>query len=378
MRTWSLILLALALVASSTVAYRFHRESSSLSSEIAALEEETEGLASEIATLKGETEELSSEIATLKGETEELSSEIAAKEAAARRAVVAALEIGATPEAIAATIPGLITDDLGRMVFIEDIPQRILSLAPSVTEILFALGLGDKVVGVTDYCDYPEEAKAKPKVGAPFPGFSLETIVDLEPQLVLSVAGTVLTQLENVGLTVVVLQPKDLSGVLRDIALVGGITGKEEEATALIDSMKERIVNIAVRAATVTEKPTVFYEIDASWNENNPWTAGSNTFQGDLIDLAGGRNIAAGRSGWYELSMEEILDADPDLIILEDYQFGVTPESVANRFTWKGLTAVKEGKVYPITDASLTSRQGPRIVDGLEEIARIIHPELFE
>ena len=368
MRKIVLILLALALVssvvASSVLAYHFKHEGDKLSSEISALEKETNELASEIAALKEETEGLSSEIAD--------------KEAAARRAIIAALEIGTTPEAIAAAIPGFITDDVGRMVFIESAPERIVSLAPSCTEILFALGLGNKVVGVTNYCDYPEEALAKPEVGTAFPGFSIEKIVSLEPQLVLSIAGTVITQLENVGLTVIVLQPEGISGVLKDIALVGGITNKEEEATALLDMMKERIVDITVRAAAVVEKPAVFYEVDASWNENKPWTTGSNTFQDDLINLAGGRNIAAGRSGWYEISIEEILDTDPDLIILEDYQYGVTPESVANRSAWKGLTAVKGGEIYPIIDPNLTCRQGPRIVDGLEEIARIIHPELFE
>ena len=271
-----------------------------------------------------------------------------------------------------------IIDDSGRPVYIEKIPQRIVSLAPSITEILFALDLGDRVFGVTDYCDYPEEAKTKPKVGAPFPGLSIEDIVVLEPDLILSVAGTVVGQLESIGLTVVVLQPRNIAGIYGDIEMVGKITGRGKEAEEIVNNMKDRIDAVVAKTAAIAQKPTVFYEVDASWNENKPWTVGFNTFQDDLINLAGGRNIATGRSGWYETSIEEILDADPDLIILEDYQYGVTPEGVADRSAWQGLTAVKEGKVYPIIDPNLTSRQGPRIVDGLEEIARIIHPELFE
>jgi iron complex transport system substrate-binding protein len=276
------------------------------------------------------------------------------------------------------TATATIVDDLGRPVNIEDVPQRIVSLAPSITEILFALDLGDRVVGVTDYCDYPEEAEAKPKVGAPFPGFSIEDIVKLEPSLVLSIAGAVISELENVGLTVVVLQPRDFAGIYRDIEIVGEITGKVKEAEEIVNDMKDRVDAVVAKTVKITEKPTVFYEVDASWDVNKPWTVGYNTFQDDLINLAGGKNMAAGRSGWYEISIEEILAADPDLIILEDYQFGVTPDDVANRSVWHELTAVGEGKVYPIIDPNLTSRQGPRIVDGLEEIARIIHPELFE
>ena len=271
-----------------------------------------------------------------------------------------------------------IIDDLGRPLYIESVPQRIVSLAPSCTEILFALGLGDKVVGVTNYCDYPEEAKEKPKVGAPFPGFSLETIITLEPDLVFSIAGTIVGQLEDAGLMVVVLQPRDIPGVFRDIELVGEITGKEKEAKQLIGDLKERVNSIAEKTSRVSYRPTVFYEVDASLNENKPYTAGYGTFQDDLINLAGGRNIARGRSGWYEMSIEEVLNANPDIIILEDYPYGVTPEVVATRTAWRELTAVKEGKIYPVEDPNLTCRPGPRIVNGLEEIAKILHPGLFE
>ncbi|MBM4444944.1 MAG: ABC transporter substrate-binding protein [Chloroflexi bacterium] len=272
----------------------------------------------------------------------------------------------------------LVVDDLGRPVHIDDSAESIVSLGPSITEILFALGLAERVVGVTDYCDYPAEAQTIAKVGAPFPGFSAETILDLEPDLVLSLAGTVVRQLENAGVKVVVLNPTDIHDIYRDIELVGQLTGTEKEAAALVDSMKERVAAVVARTGAAAAKPTVFYEVDASWNENKPWTAGYGTFQDSLINLAGGTSIAAGRSGWYEMSAEEILEADPEIIILEDYQFGVTPEAVAARSAWGELAAVTSGRVYAVEDPNLTCRPGPRIVDGLEMLARMIHPELFE
>ena len=276
------------------------------------------------------------------------------------------------------TLSATIIDDLGRPISIKEIPERIVSLAPSATEILYALELGDYIVAVTDYCDYPDEAKDKPKAGAPFPGFDIEGIVAHEPDVVFSIAGTVVDKLENVGLTVVVLQARDIDGIYKDIEIVGRITDKNKEASELVNDMKERVDAIAVKTVEAINKPTVFYEIDASWNENKPWTVGHGTFQDDIINLAGGRNIASGRQGWFELSIEEILDADPDIIILEDYQYGITPEIVIGRSSWHGLTAVQEENIYTIADPNLTSRPGPRIVDGLEQIARNIHPELFE
>ncbi len=272
---------------------------------------------------------------------------------------------------------GVLIDDLGRPIPVSDPAQTLVSLGPSITEILFDLGLGDRVVGVTDYCDYPQAARSKDKVGAPFPGFSVETILDLQPDLVLSLAGAIVQQLEDRGLTVAVLHPTSIQNIYWDIALVGQLTGKETEAAQLVESMQARVDAVVARTSTAAETPTVFYEVDGSWNENKPWTAGYGTFQDSLINLAGGISIAAARSGWYEMSIEEILDADPDIIILEDFQFGVTPETVASRSAWAGLKAVAEGDMHPVEDPNLTSRPGPRIVDGLEMLAKMIHPELF-
>ena len=254
-----------------------------------------------------------------------------------------------------------------------------MSLGPSITEMLFALDLGDRVVATDDYSDYPDEAAALAKVGAPWPGFNTETILDQEPDLILSSTGAVVQQLEPYGVPVFVVQPTNIAGVFDDILKIGDITGKEKEARALVDSLQARVDAVTARTdgLATDQRPTVFYEVDAT-DSTRPYTAGSGTFQDELIGLAGGRNIANDTSGWYQITVEKIVDADPDMIVLEDYQYGVSVESVGARSAaWAGLSAVKDGKVYPIEDPDLTSRYGPRIVDGLEALARMIHPELF-
>lgn len=272
-----------------------------------------------------------------------------------------------------------LTDDQGREVSVPNNPKRIVSLGAPITEILFALDAGDRVVGTDDYSDYPEAAKSVAKVGAPWPGFSTETILDQEPDLILSYAGTIVQQLEPYGVPVFVVQPTDIEGIYEDIRLIGRICGKKKQASDLVNSLIARVDAVTAKTGSLTdeERPTIFYEVDAT-DPTSPYTVGSGTFQNELIGLAGGKNIAATQSGWYAISLEELVDADPDMIILEDYQYGVSPESVGTRSAaWAGLSAVKSGQVYPIENADLTSRYGPRIVEGLEMLASTIHPDLF-
>ena len=291
-----------------------------------------------------------------------------------------------TPVSTPTPTPGpiTITDDLNRTVTVAEIPQRIVSLSPSNTEILFALDLGDKVVGVTDFCDYPEELLAKidageiQRVGAPWPSFSLETIVSLDPDLAFAIGETVpdyVNDLEGLGIPVVILQPHDIDDILHDIELVGEITGKETEADELIDEMEAHMVSTCTITASTNTTPSVFYELDA-YNPALPWTAGSGTFVDILITLAAGENIASAVEGWTEFSIEELITSDPDMIILGDYPW-VSPEDVMAREGWGTLRAIQNGSIYPI-NVDLVSRAGPRIFDGLEELAKIIHPELFE
>lgn len=273
-----------------------------------------------------------------------------------------------------ATVGITITDDLGRTVHVNGIPQRIVSLSPATTEILFVLDQGDKVAGVTNQCDYPEGALAKPKVGDYWDP-SVEQLVGLEPDLVLTEAYKpgLVSELEGVGLTVAVIQPRDIDGILHDILVIGQITGTEERAQALVASMEERMQVVASKVENVS-RPGVFYEGDCSYGI---WTAGSGTFQDELITLAGGRNVGAIKEGYYEISSEVLIWTNDaiDLIVWGDMG-GVSPDDIEGVLPWNGLTTVQTGKVY-VVDPDIVNRPGPRIVDCLEEFARVIHPELF-
>ncbi len=270
-----------------------------------------------------------------------------------------------------------ITDDLGRTVYINGIPQRIVSHVPSITETIFALGLGEEVVGVSDYCDYPEEAKLKPSIGNYF-NPSIENIVALDPDLVLTDGKSEsIKQLDSVGLTYMVLDPKDIEGIFRGIELRGKVTGTEKKAEELIKNMQKRISYIIARVEDAP-RPRVFYIIDAI-DLNNPWTAGPGSFIDSLITMAGGENVGAKALGtWAQFSVEQIVSSDPEITILpaKHGTSFTSPEMLREHPAWREITAVKQDRIYFI-DGDLVDRTGPRIVDGLEEIARIIHPELF-
>jgi iron complex transport system substrate-binding protein len=275
-------------------------------------------------------------------------------------------------------LPVTFTDDMGRQVTIEQIPKRIISHVPAITEILFALGLGDKVVGVSDYCDYPEEAKLKPSVGNYF-NPSIEKIVALEPDLVLTDGHSEsIKQLDSLGITYVVIDPKDFDGIFRDFELLGKITGSEKEANKLVEDMQERMSYVMTRVEGAP-RPKVFYIIDAT-DLNNPWTAGPGSFIDSLITMAGGENIGAkAGSAWVQMSIEEVVNSDPDIIILPAHHGTAftSSEALEQHPAWQEITAVKQGRIFTIDD-DLVSRYGPRIILGLEEMAKIIHPELFE
>lgn len=281
---------------------------------------------------------------------------------------------------VAVPKPVSVVDDAGRTVEIARTPQRFVSLAPSNTEILFALGLDDKVVGVTDFCDYPEEAKAIEKVGGIEP--NLEKIVALNPDLVLAIGGSPAqvekaTEMEKLGLTVLVLEPGDIEGIMANIELVGKAAGAEKEASELVTEMRKRFDDITARVKGAESRPKVFFELDAT-DPSKPYTPGPGSFIDALISLAGGSNVGAGaKMQWAQLSTEEIIAQDAEVIVLGDANYGVTAEMVKERPGWSVITAVKNAAIYPIDDV-LVSRPGPRIIDGLEALTRIIHPELFE
>ena len=272
---------------------------------------------------------------------------------------------------------GGVVDDLGRSVSIVKEPQRIISLAPSNTEILFSLGLGDKVVGVTDYCNYPPEALNKTKIG----GFStpdIEKIVALQPDLILAAdihKEETIPALEGHGLTVFALAPKDLDGILKDIRMVGKITGKEKEANELAARMGSRIKAITDKTEKLREKTNVLYIV---WHDPL-YSAGLGTLEQELIDKAGGKNIFQDITEYQAVDLERVIARNPEVIIActghgEDRD---KPFRWANTEARLGVIgARKNHRVYQI-DADVAFRAGPRIVDALEWFAYFIHPELF-
>ena len=266
---------------------------------------------------------------------------------------------------------GTFVDDLGRPVTIEGIPQRIISLAPSNTEILFALGLGERVVGVTDYCDYPPEALDKEKIGG-YDTPAIEKIVALNPDLILAAHGIpidVINTLEGLGLTLFGIESTDLDDLLNDIRTVGKITGKEEEANALTSEMGSRIAAVTDATLELEARPRVTYIV---WHDPL-WTAGSGTFIHELIEKAGGVNICQDITGYATISIEEVVARNPEVIIASELSY----EWARNETLLENTEARQNNRIYQ-GDDDLVQRPGPRLVTGLEWFAHFIHPEIFE
>lgn len=275
-----------------------------------------------------------------------------------------------------------IEDGLGRMVSITLPVQKIISLAPSNTEILFAIGAGDQLIGRDSVSNYPEQALEIADIGGGWGDLDTETILTMEPDLVLAAGLTAPEQiqtLESLDLTVfVVPNPTDLEGMFENLRIVAQITGHEQDADSLIADFAARVAAVEEAVAEVEERPTIFYELDAT-DPNAPWTPGPGTFHDTLIAQAGGVNIGGVlESAWAQINLEELIQQDPDIILLGDnFYGGVTPEIVAARAGWDGLSAVQNEQVYIFND-DIISRPGPRLVEGLEELAKFLHPELFE
>lgn len=271
------------------------------------------------------------------------------------------------------------TDGLGREVVLPGPAQRVVSVAPSNTEILFAIGAGAQVVGRDEFSDYPAEAASLSSIGGSMGEFSAEAIVALEPDLVLAAeinTPELVKQLEDLGLTVYYLSnPTTLEEMYVNLEIVGQLTG--HDVSALVESLKERVAAVDEKIAPLSFRPNVFYEIDAT-DPTKPWTYGPGTFGDLLIERAGGFNIASSAADPYpQWSLEQIVVANPSVIVLGDAMWGVTPESVKERAGWESIVAVQDGNIFPIDD-NLISRPGPRLVDGLEALAKILHPGAFE
>jgi len=268
--------------------------------------------------------------------------------------------------------PLTITDFLEREITIEKAPERIVSLAPSTTEILFALGAGEKVVGVTDYDDYPEEVKKLPKVGG-FKGPNMEAIAAQNPDIVFasSLSGkSSMEALENLGIPVVVLEAKGIQEIYKSIEILGRITGTAAEGEKLFNEMKSKLDTIKEKVSGLS-KPKVFYIVDLNGN----YTAGKGTFIDELINLAGGLNVAGEAEGWVQYSVEKIVEQNPDIIITAPHAGDIN--SIKTATGYKETEAVKNDRVFVVSDDNIISRASYRIVQGLEEIAKYLHPEAF-
>jgi len=276
--------------------------------------------------------------------------------------------------------PLTITDQEGRTVTINSVPQKIISLSPGITECLFALGLDDRIAGVTEYCDYPEEALDKPKVGG-FSTVDIEKVTEIGPDLILAGdihMAEIVPALEALNLTVVILEPKSLNDVMEALEIIGNVADVEEVATSIVEDMKLRIKAITDQTSILSDeqKPRVFYIL---WH-NPLMSVGTDTRIHELIVMAGGINIAAELGlGYPTISIEAVIAADPQVIIAgaghgsganATYLFAKEDEFLAD------VSARVNGRVYGLL-ADLVSRPSPRLVDGLELMAKIIHPEIF-
>ena len=263
-----------------------------------------------------------------------------------------------------------IIDGAGRVVTIVGTPQRIVSIASAATETLYAIGCGDKIVGVDKYSDYPPEAQEKTKVGSGSQ-LDVETTLGLEPDLVISwwFSRDAIKALEDKGLTVLAINPKSVDGVLDTIRMLGLVTGHLDEAESLIAEMKARIDEVKARMKDIPkeDRPLVYYELTTPMK-----TTGPGTFTNELIFMAGGINIAAGEPIRYPvLSEEYIIEQSPDVIVV--VSGGVSVEEIKGREGWQNIKAVLNDRVYTIDTHLVTSN--PRIVEGLEQFARWFHPE---
>lgn len=276
--------------------------------------------------------------------------------------------------------PVTVTDDYGFETQIQNEPQKIVSLSPTGTEILFALDLGDKIVGNTDYCYYPEEAKNKTKVGG-YTTISVEKITSLNPDLIIA---TGLNGEENVnhlrqlGFKVIVIDQNTIADVYKSIDTVGKASGKDAEAAALIKDMQNKIASITDKLKNVEKRPTVMHAMDV-----DPfWISGNNTFQNELIALAGGQNAFADVESWATITLEKLIVVNPDIILTDPGadMINTGKNTLRDSFFEDGrlasISAVKNNDVY-VVDSDIFDRGGPRLVLALENVAKIIHPEIF-
>ena len=271
----------------------------------------------------------------------------------------------------------LYVDGLGREITLDGPAVSVVSLAPSNTEILYAIGAGDLIVGRDDFSDYPAEVLDVTSIGG-YSEYNFEQLVSLQPDLVLAAeinANEDIKAIEDLGINVYYISnPLDFEGLYENLRVVGLLTGHSTEAETLIEKLTAEVELIDTVTAGISETPLVFYEIDAT-DPAKPWTVGAGTYHDMLISRAKGVNLGSQLEGMYpQVSQEELIVQNPEIILLSDSMWGVTAESVAERPGWEAVSAVVNERVLPF-DGNLLDRPGPRLVEGYAELVRLIHPE---
>lgn len=265
-------------------------------------------------------------------------------------------------------------------------PERIISVAPSCTEILFAIGAGDKVVGVTEYCDYPYDfaewlAEGNMTSVGDFTTPNLEVITSLDPDLILASGGVQTESVDTLrtrGYKVLVLDPTSVDGILRNIELVGNATGKRTEATELVNDLNNRINAVGEKVGNAA-KPKVYYEV--YYETTSSWTIGALAWQSELIEKAGGTNVFEDQQmDYYQYQVEALIARNPDIIVLPASGMGTgeqaSSDAVKTRPGWDTTNAVQNDRIYQI-NSNIIERSGPRVVEAIEQLSEFFHPELF-
>jgi iron complex transport system substrate-binding protein len=277
--------------------------------------------------------------------------------------------------------PIVVVDDLGVEIELTEPAQSIISISPSLTEILYGVGAGDRLVGRDSNSTYPEAALEAEDLGAMWEGIPVESILAMEPDIILAgeiFSSEAIQELRDLGLVVYWQKnPDDFEGLYQNIKDISILTGTEDEADALIKTLREKVDALDKNLANVEVMPLVFYELDAS-DPANPYTAGAGTFISFVISRSKGQNLGDRLEGEYaQISSEALVAENPDFILLADALYGVTPESVADRAGWGDIKAVINENIYPF-DPFILSVPGPRLITGFEEVSKILHPEIFE
>ncbi len=284
--------------------------------------------------------------------------------------------------AIALLLPGVcparqLIDQVGRTVTVPDHPRRVVALAPNLAELVFLLGRQELLKGVTQYSNEPAAARDLPRVGS-YVRLDIEKILALRPDLCLAVKDgnplAVIDRLVGLGVAVYVVDPKNLEDIMAMVGGLGDVLGAEERAALIVGDMRARLARVAARVAASSSRPGVFFQIDAA----PIVSAGSKTFIDELISRAGGRNLAAGGQAYPRFDWEQILRLAPEVVIIASMAGGHSEaELKAGWQRWPQIPAVKNDRIYVVA-AGLVDQPSPKLVDGVEAFARIIHPELFD